>query len=118
SPSGLIYAHSWYLDHMAENWDALVMGDYEAVMPLTWKRKFGFSYLYQPFLTAQLGVFSHGNRTVSNEELVNLFINMIPRHFRLIEINLNDQNEFNKDDKRFQSHANFTLNLDRSYSTL
>src|SRR5687767_14846783 len=37
--NGLIYARSFYLDTMASNWDALVLGDYEAVMPLTWRKK-------------------------------------------------------------------------------
>ena len=57
APNGLIYGYSYYLDHMASQWDALVLNDYEAVMPLTWNRKYGIHYLYQPFLTAQLGVF-------------------------------------------------------------
>ena len=35
--NGLVYAYSFYLDHMAKQWDALVWNDYEAVMPLTWK---------------------------------------------------------------------------------
>ena len=52
--NGLIYSFSWYLDHMTANWDGLVLGDYEAVMALTWKEKFGIRYLYQPFLTAML----------------------------------------------------------------
>ena len=43
--NGLIYAYSFYLDHMARNWDALVLNDYEAVMPLTWNSKFGIRYL-------------------------------------------------------------------------
>src|SRR5450631_2115008 len=55
--NGLIYARSFYLDAMSRNWSALVMNDYEAVMPLTWNRKFGISYLYQPAFTAQLGMF-------------------------------------------------------------
>src|SRR5262245_20345245 len=57
APNGLIYSYSCYLDTMSRQWDALVMGDYGIVMPLTWNRKYGISYLHQPFLTAQLGVF-------------------------------------------------------------
>lgn len=86
--NGLIYAYSFYLDHMAKHWDALVLNDYEAVMPLTWNKKYGFEYLYQPFLTAQLGVFA---RQVTGE-MVSSFINSIPRKFRLIEIALNHAN--------------------------
>jgi hypothetical protein len=35
APNGLIYARSFYLDTMAENWSALVAGDYQYVMPMT-----------------------------------------------------------------------------------
>jgi hypothetical protein len=30
--NGLIYAYSFYLDAMCDNWDALVLNDYEAVI--------------------------------------------------------------------------------------
>ncbi|VAW26447.1 hypothetical protein MNBD_BACTEROID04-1052, partial [hydrothermal vent metagenome] len=32
-----VYANSWYLDIVADNWDVLVLNDYEAVMPLPWR---------------------------------------------------------------------------------
>src|ERR1043165_4983232 len=54
----LPYAYTWYLDAVAENWDALVWNDYEAVMPLVWLRKLGIKCLYQPYYCQQLGVFS------------------------------------------------------------
>jgi hypothetical protein len=42
-----IYAFSWYLDAVADHWDVLVYGDYEAVMPLPWRQKMGNCvYLY------------------------------------------------------------------------
>jgi hypothetical protein len=30
------------------NWDVLMYGDYEAVMPLPWRRNGEFSYIYIP----------------------------------------------------------------------
>ena len=83
--NGLIYAYSWYLDNMAKHWDALVLNDYEVVMPLTWKKKYGICYLYQPFLTAQLGVF--GERVT--ERQCGDFIQAIPSKFWYIDISLN-----------------------------
>ena len=53
----LIYAESFYLDTITENWDAIVLNDYEAVMPLIWKKKFGIKYLYQPAFLQQAGIF-------------------------------------------------------------
>ncbi|MCK4361546.1 MAG: hypothetical protein KAV70_07350, partial [Bacteroidales bacterium] len=56
--NGIIYGYSWYLDIVCKHWEALVENDYERVFPLTTGKKFGINYLYQPFFTQQLGVFS------------------------------------------------------------
>lgn len=47
-----IYAYSWYLDVVAENWDVLVLNDYEAVVPLPFKVKFQLKYISQPFFVS------------------------------------------------------------------
>ncbi len=87
----LPYAYSWYLNSVCYSWDALVLNDYESVFPLTWKKKAGISYLYQPFFTQQLGIFSTQKIT---PELVNAFLENIPEEFKLIEINLNADNDY------------------------
>ena len=51
---GLVYSYSFYLDATAKNWDALILNDYEAVMPLTWNKKYGIYYLFQPPFTPSL----------------------------------------------------------------
>ncbi len=53
-----VYALSWFLDRTAGYWDALVWGDYDFVMPLPVKRKFGIFYLFHPIYCQQLGIFS------------------------------------------------------------
>ncbi len=119
--NGLIYAYSFYLDHMAKHWDALVMSkglhsenDYEAVMPLTWNKKYGICYLYQPFLTAQLGVFGKN----ITEEQIGLFAQSIPASFRLIEINLNSGN-ISGFPTGFSIHrSNYVLDLNKPYDEL
>lgn len=108
--NGLIYAHSFYLDHMAKQWDALVLNDYETVMPLPWNSKYGIRYIYQPFLTAQLGVF--GERS---GELTDDFINAIPSSFRLIECSLNSGN---KPTAHSSTRSNYILHLGKPYETL
>lgn len=112
--NGLVYGYSIYLDTMAKHWDALILGDYEVVMPLTWNKKYGISYLYQPFLTAQLGMF--GN-TITGE-LVESFLKAIPRHFRYWDIYLNHQNVFPLETFRLYKRNNYVLNLNRSYKDL
>lgn len=87
---GLIYGYSFYLNRMAKHWDALVVYDqdghtYRAVMPLTWNRKLSITYLYQPFLTPQGGVFAHR----PSPSLVESFLEEVRARYRFAEINLN-----------------------------
>ena len=112
--NGLIYAYSVYLDTMAKQWDALVLNDYEAVMPLTWNKKYGIRYLYQPFLTAQLGVFG---KAISEEQL-SFFIQAIPSSFQFIEINLNSGNASGIPAGYSSDRSNYFLKLNKSYDEL
>ncbi|HMU47997.1 MAG TPA: GNAT family N-acetyltransferase [Chitinophagaceae bacterium] len=112
--NGLIYAYSFYLDHMSENWDALVLNDYEVVMPLTWKKKYSIKYLYQPFLTAQSGIFGKN----ITEKIITDFIESIPDSFRYIDITLNTGNIFSIPSGFAIHRVNYTLDLNRSYSEL
>jgi len=109
--NGMIYARSVYLDTMAKNWSALVWNDYEVVMPLTWKRKYGISYLYQPAFTAQLGVFFNSE---PDPHILENFVTQAESHFRFCEIHLNYQNGILSERKR----ANYILNLDKSYAEI
>ena len=78
--NGLIYAYSFYLDCMAKHWDALVLNDYEAVMPLTWNRNIAFiiytSRLLQPRLVCLV--------KTSAEQLIGNFLKSIPEKFKLM----------------------------------
>ncbi|HEX6170287.1 MAG TPA: hypothetical protein VFZ33_11360 [Chitinophagaceae bacterium] len=114
APNGLIYAYSFYLDAMAKHWDALVLNDYRAVMPLTWNKKYGFYYLYQPAFTASLGVFGKN----LNKELIDDFTRSIPSKFKLIEISLNAGNIID-DSKTFSLlRSNYILHLNKPYEDL
>lgn len=112
--NGLIYGYSFYPDAMADNWDALVLNDYSAVMPLPWRKKWGISYLYQPFLTAQLGVFGNG----LTAEILEAFFKAIPKKFKLWEFSLNHQNLFPLQDFPLHERSNFVLSLKPSYDEL
>lgn len=115
SPNGLIYAYSWYLDAMADQWDALVLNDYEAVMPLTWNKKYGIHYLFQPFFCASLGVFS---KKETDKTLVEQFLQAIPAKFKYFDIYLNHQNLFELEDFNFSKRINYVLSLENTYATI
>lgn len=108
-----IYAYSWYLDIVADNWDVLVLDDYEAVMPLTWRQKYFIKYIYPPAWTQQLGVFAIRE---TSEELILKFIKAIPRRFKKITIQFNSENKFNY--KKLTERVNYILSLDKPYEEI
>jgi hypothetical protein len=112
--NGLIYPYSFYLDHMAKQWGALVLSDYEAVMPLTWNKKYGISYLYQPFLTAQLGLFG---KNVS-AEMLEAFLHAVPSKFNYWDFYLNHKNVFALKDFHLYQRSNYILELDKPYEEI
>ncbi|MDX1829997.1 MAG: hypothetical protein R3342_10675 [Lutibacter sp.] len=113
SDNARIYAYSWYLDCVADNWDALVLNNYEAIMPLPWRRKYLIKYIYPPTWTQQLGVFSKNRIT---QELMLDFINAIPKKFKKITIQFNSENQNNF--LKLEERNNFILALNHSNEAL
>ena len=113
--NSLVYGYSWYLNKVSPNWDALVLDDYHAVMPLTHGRKYFICYLHQPFFTQQLGVFA---KAQLNQDLIIEFISAIPSKFKFIEVNLNEQNYFLSEEYKLIKRKNYLLNLNKPYDKL
>ncbi|HEU4469751.1 MAG TPA: hypothetical protein VFR58_01590 [Flavisolibacter sp.] len=109
-----IYGYSWYLDHMAVGWAGLVLNDYEAVMPLPTRKKWGIRYLYEPFLVAQGGLFA----SKPDAALLEAFLKTIPSVFKWWEFPLNHQNLFDIKGFPLYSRNNYVLDLDKPYETL
>ena len=107
-----IYALSYYLDIVADNWDALVLNDYEAVMPLPWRSKYFIKYIYTPCWTQQLGVFSIPKLST---ELVDQFIKAIPKKFLKTSIYFNSESQ---PSSFVQKRDNYILDLNDSYSDI
>jgi len=109
SKNHLTYAFSWYLDVVSPDWEALVSKDYEYVMPLPIKSRYGFPYLVQPVLTQQLGIFSKHD---INEKIVEEFMKEIP--YFSYELNLNENNFYANAD----IYPNFILDLNKPYKEI
>jgi hypothetical protein len=103
---------SWWLDVVSPGWEALVQDDYIAVMPLTRKRRFGIDYLYQPYLTQQLGVFSPNK---PEPEDVDQFLKAIPEKIMYVDIHLNSMNGPLNNNFTYTARNNYTLDMARSY---
>lgn len=113
-----VYGYSWFLDRMAAHWDALILGDYEVIMPLPWNRKYGLYYIYPPYFTQQLGLYSP---FPISPELVREFMVTIPPKFRLRELFLNSANPFSSGSVpgwEVRHRSNFLLDLSPGYARL
>jgi len=115
SPYGIVYAYSWYLDRICNHWDALIWGDYLYIMPLVNNLKFGIHYIFQPFFTQQLGIFS---AFPPEPAIVNQFLHAIPDKFRLININLNLGNTPSAQNFRIIKNNTYHLNLQPGLSNV
>lgn len=113
--NGNVYALSWYLDVVHPHWDALVENDYERVMPLTASKKFGISYMFQPFFVQQLGVFSTSQMSHEN---VSDFIKAIPQKYRFVQYRLNSYNKVDYESEIIERHRNVELDLIYDYQYL
>ena len=114
SVNSLPYALTYYLDAVAENWDAVVLDDYKAVLPLVWVRKLGFKCLYQPYYCQQLGIFSKENLSAAT------MTEMLAQthQFAYVNINLNPSAEIIADEFSFKKKKNLLLDLNREYSVI
>lgn len=100
-----IYAHSYYLNYMADNWSGFVMNDYETVMPVPWRKKYGIRYCYDVPFIQQLGIFS-----VTNENNEALLLDTFFNFCRYGDYNFNYCNNVNAAAKN-----NFIIDLSRNY---
>ena len=106
------YAFSWYLDIVCDNWDVLVLDDYEAVMPIPWRKKYGIKYVYPPLWVLQLGVYS--NEAINeNEFLTHLFST-----FKFVELRMNTHNNFELYSEFLQLKQCQKLVLNTTYSSI
>ena len=110
-----IYASSAFLDIFSPRWGALALEDGLAFMPVTWNRKFGIFYLFQPVFVQQLGCFYLDN---SCSGILPLFIERISADFRFIDISMNEMNNYDHPDYNITERSNYILGLDKSYDLL
>ena len=114
---GSLYGMSFYLDAIAPEWDALITGEYEIVMPLIRRKKYGIRYLYQPAFLPGTGIFS---AEAVSSETVNAFIGEVFRRFRFAEINMLYPVVFTATHKKVKlsTRNNFVVDLKRKYGAV
>jgi hypothetical protein len=110
SSNELIYANYHFLNQLCDNWSALIISDYETILPLPWRKKFGIKYFYAPAFIQQLGFF--GN-------LVNLPIQEIWKTVngfaKFGDLFLNNANSEILENITYIEKTNFIIDLNNNY---
>ncbi len=116
SQAETLYPYTWYLDAVAERWSAIVMDDYRFVMPVVWKQKYGLKYIYQPYYTQQLGIFS---KEYVDPDVIGETLPVLYKKFRFANFNFNTKNLVaeNKNWSLYDK-TNYVLDLSPGYSKL
>lgn len=114
-----IYAYSWYLDCVADDWDILVLGDYEVVMPVPFlrlKRHLFVKKIYQPDFCQQLGVFS---RKILSKEIFDAFYkkfySLKPRNYNFSSFGTTN---YWQNRTTLSERLNHEINLSETYESI
>lgn len=84
-----IFSSIWYLDAVSPEWQAFVLNDYELVLPILFKKKFGIKYALHPLLVRSFEILGESNAKKSQ------FLKMILSQFDFYSINLKDISDSN-----------------------
>lgn len=110
--NGLIYSYTFYLDALCEHWSAIILNDYEAVMPLPWKKKWGIRYLCSIPFIAQLGI----SGTYDNAHICDV-LKLVQDHFSYGDIFFNERNLL-PPEAAVRQKTNFVLAVNKTYAEL
>ena len=104
-----IYCRYEYLSTMAKNWSGLILGDYKAVMPICYKRKYGIKYCYTPAFMQQLGWVGEPIHWQELEKVITQFV-------KYGDVMFNWKNDLV--DENAIAKTNFIISLEQSYDKI
>ena len=107
---GLIYSYSWYLDAMAKDWYGLVVGNYDTVMALPVKRKFGITIIAMPAFIQRLDII--GRQTESFERIEKAIMKLS----NIVQYASSQNELFAR--SAFRKRTNFILHLDKDHASI
>ncbi len=116
--TGIIYGLSWYMDIICEEWDALVLNDYDAVWPLPLRYKWGVKYFYRPYAVQQLGIFT---KKPLNPSTLEEFIKALKQHCQYADVYLNEGQVLSERKVplvKFMPNRNMMLDVSCSYQDI
>lgn len=112
-PNGNLFGTSGYLDLMTDGWDAIIYGDYEALLPLPVRKRFGFRYIYTLSFCGPFHIYGPVAWKVPMETI----LDAIPKDFIRCDINLWTQDPV-PDGWVSQPRINHLLDLSETYKNI
>jgi hypothetical protein len=113
--NSIIFNYSWYLDATCDYWGALVKGDYEAVFPLPFKHRMASFFIFQPFFSRQLDVYS---KTPLSAAEIDSFFEAIPEPFKHIQVGFGKIEDYVPQSFEIEEFEYQQLQLSNDYNTL
>ena len=107
-----VFAQHWFLDECCKKWDAIVVDDYRAVLPLPIRRKFGIDYVYPPFFASRLGFF--GEELTQKE--INEALDWVAKKFKWADLVFNSDIYYEQG--TLFSRRTYLLDLNADYETI
>lgn len=114
--SDFLFGQTAYLDAMCENWNGLVMGDYEFALPVPSGKKWCLHYAYQPYFIQSFRILA-ADKEVS-PELVTRLLNALKKHYFKFDLCLQFPDDAVKGAWTSHKIPNQVLHLSSSYQTL
>lgn len=100
-----VYALSWYLDIVSPGWECLMLNNYEVVMPLPVKRKWGIPYLVQPLFCQKLALYGNEIKDETRESFYAKLYKSFPY------LNVSVENISGLKTNNYKERTNYTLDL-------
>jgi len=106
--NGLLYSTTTYLHALCPDWEGLVINDYEAILALPIKKKWGIRYAYTPPFIQQLGIIGNTD-AVDTADL----LKMIKETVAYADIHFNFSNASLLQNITVTSRTNLVIPLDQ-----
>jgi len=106
--NGLLYSTTTYLNALCPNWEGLVINNYESILALPTKKKWGIRYVYTPPFIQQLGIIGN-TAAVDTADL----LKMIKETVAYADIHFNFSNASLLSEIAVTSRTNLVISLDQ-----
>lgn len=104
--NALIYGCSWYLDIVCDSWDAIIVDDYDVLLPLSIKKNYGLKVVNVPDFVHRHNIYSA--KSLSEEKILEI-LNFAKKNFFAFTLKLDDFDFQNKNYKIEQNIRQYLI---------